>query len=184
MHGALLTIFSLWLCWTDRTPGTLAGGLGIARYMFLLMGFFAFYNGLIYNDMSSTAIELFGKTCYTIMTKADENPEITYATRPSRAADPEAAECVYPFGMDPIWFRTTQEIAVMNSFKMKTSVILGVAQMLLGTGMKGFNAIYHRRGIEFIFVVIPQVLLMLALFGFMDWLIIVKWQTDWEVKEA
>jgi hypothetical protein len=25
---------------------------------------------------------------------------------------------------------------------------------------------------------------MLALFGFMDWLIIVKWQTDWEVKEA
>jgi len=56
--------------------------------------------------------------------------------------------------------------------------------MLLGTALKGMNAVYHRRGVEFIFVVVTQVLLMLALFGFMDWLIVVKWQTDWESKEA
>ena len=155
MHGALLTLFATWLCWTKREPGTLAGSLSMARYLFLLMGFFAFYNGLIYNDMSSTAVELFGRSCFTILTPSDEDPHKHYATRPSRAADPEGAECVYPFGMDPIWFRSTQEIAVMNSLKMKTSVILGVGQMLLGTGMKGFNAIYHRRGVEFIFVVIP-----------------------------
>jgi hypothetical protein len=56
--------------------------------------------------------------------------------------------------------------------------------MLIGTFLKGMNAVYHRRGIEFIFVVVTQVLLMCALFGFMDWLIIVKWTTNWDAKEA
>ena len=81
--------------------------------------------------------------------------------------------------MDPIWYRSTQEISVMNSFKMKTSVILGVLQMLLGTLLKGLNNIYFKNYLSFIFVVITQICLMLALFGFMDLMIIVKWLTDW-----
>ena len=72
----------------------------------------------------------------------------------------------------------------MNSFKMKTSVIYGVAQMLLGTSMKGFNALYFKRYGEFFFDVISQVLLLLALFGFMDYMIIVKWTTDWDAHKT
>jgi V-type H+-transporting ATPase subunit a len=67
----------------------------------------------------------------------------------------------------------------MNSFKMKTAVILGVAQMLLGTCMKGLNDIYFKKYLSFVFVVVTQIFLMLALFGFMDYMIIVKWLTDW-----
>jgi vacuolar-type H+-ATPase subunit I/STV1 len=52
--------------------------------------------------------------------------------------------------------------------------------MMLGTLLKGLNAIYARRPVEFVFVVISQVVLMCALFGFMDLLIVVKWTTDWE----
>lgn len=107
MHGVLLTIFASWLCWTKREPGTLAGSLGMGRYLFLLMGIFATYNGLIYNDMSSTSIELFGKTCYTVLEPSKEDPHMVFAKRPLKKVDPDGAECVYPFGMDPIWFRST-----------------------------------------------------------------------------
>jgi len=63
---------------------------------------------------------------------------------------------------------------------MKISVLFGVAQMLLGTTLKGFNAIYFNRKLEFVFVVIAQIVLMVSLFGFMNLLIVVKWTTDWE----
>jgi V-type H+-transporting ATPase subunit a len=107
MHGVLLTIFAIWLCWTKREPGSLAGTLGAGRYMFLLMGLFAAYNGLIYNDFTSASLELFGRTCFTKTEVSIENPHHIWATRPSPEEDPEGAECVYPFGMDPIWFRST-----------------------------------------------------------------------------
>jgi V-type H+-transporting ATPase subunit a len=35
--------------------------------------------------------------------------------------------CTYPFGIDPIWSISTEEIAYSNSLKMKMAVILGVA---------------------------------------------------------
>jgi len=67
---------------------------------------------------------------------------------------------------------------------MKISVIFGVAQMMLGTVLKGVNAVYFRRPVEFIFVVLAQVLLMCCLFGFMDVLIVAKWRTDWYALAA
>lgn len=56
--------------------------------------------------------------------------------------------------------------------------------MLLGTGMKGFNALYFKRYGEFLFDVLSQIFLLVALFGFMDYMIIVKWTTDWGAVEA
>ena len=51
--------------------------------------------------------------------------------------------------------------------------------MLIGTCLKGFNAIYFGRYVEFVFVVIAQIILMLSLFGFMNTMIVIKWTTDW-----
>jgi len=67
---------------------------------------------------------------------------------------------------------------------MKTSVIFGVMQMSLGTVMKGFNAVYFKRYIELFFDVFTQIALLMALFGFMDILIFMKWTTDWDEVEA
>jgi V-type H+-transporting ATPase subunit a len=87
------------------------------------------------------------------LTKADASdsgPNSYYAYREVDATTKEA-ECVYPFGIDPIWYRAEQTISILNSFKMKLSVILGVSQMILGILMKGLNAIYFKRWSEFVF---------------------------------
>lgn len=180
MHGFILVVFASYLCFAKREPGTVSATFGPMRYILLLMGLFSFYCGLIYNDFASLATQIFGETCYSVSEDAEKvagSPGYYYATKADK-------DCVYPFGIDHTWYRSTQEIAVMNSLKMKTSVIFGVVQMLLGTCMKGMNALYFRRYGEFLFDVITQILLLVALFGFMDYMIVVKWTTDWDTHKA
>ncbi len=52
--------------------------------------------------------------------------------------------------------------------------------MSMGIIMKGLNSVYFKRPLDFIFEFIPQIILLLVLFGFMDLLIILKWLIDWE----
>ena len=56
--------------------------------------------------------------------------------------------------------------------------------MSLGILMKAMNAIHFRRGLDFFFEFIPQIILLSVLFGWMDFLIIKKWLTDWTGREA
>jgi V-type H+-transporting ATPase subunit a len=51
--------------------------------------------------------------------------------------------------------------------------------MSMGIVVKGLNAYYKKNMVDFVSEFIPQLLLMLALFGYMDILIISKWLTDW-----
>ena len=51
---------------------------------------------------------------------------------------------MYSFGLDPTWHVAENELTFINSFKMKTSVILGVMQMTLGLVVKFSNAFYFR----------------------------------------
>lgn len=171
MHGALLFLWGVYLCFGNRSnPYSITGALGPYRYLFLLMGLFSFYCGMVYNDFTSMATETFGKTCFSVIEKGKNHNEFAHKLDKN---------CVYPFGIDPIWYRSSQEISYMNSFKMKISVIYGVAQMLFGTTLKGMNAAYFKRWNELIFEVFTQVLLMVVLFGFMDFMIVLKWVTDW-----
>jgi V-type H+-transporting ATPase subunit a len=72
----------------------------------------------------------------------------------------------------------------MNSLKMKLSVIFGVTQMSLGILCKALNSQYFDRKLDFFYEFIPQITLLLCLFGWMDLLIIVKWMTPWENNES
>ena len=63
---------------------------------------------------------------------------------------------------------------------MKTSVMYGVAQMLFGTSLRMSNFIYERKWIDFLCEGLTQFVMLTALFGFMDLLIIGKWLTDWD----
>jgi len=86
---------------------------------------------------------------------------------------------VYSIGVDPTWYRSSNELTFVNSMKMKISVIFGVAQMSLGILMKAFNAVHFGRPIDFIFEFIPQLTLLTCLFGWMDFLIVAKWVQFW-----
>lgn len=51
--------------------------------------------------------------------------------------------------------------------------------MSFGVFMKALNSLYFRRYVDFFFEFIPQIVLLLVLFGFMDLMIIIKWLTDY-----
>ena len=67
--------------------------------------------------------------------------------------------------------------------KMKIAVIIGVAHMTLGLILRGLNNVYFGRKVDFLFEFLPQLIILLALFGYMDFLIIVKWLTDFTGME-
>jgi V-type H+-transporting ATPase subunit a len=171
-HGFLLFLFGAYLCLRNEEilkSNRALSPLLKARYLFLLMGFFATYCGFIYNDMMAMPLNLFG-SCYENVEGSEKDVYLK-------------EDCVYPFGFDPQWYVSPNELSFFNSFKMKLAVILGVMQMSLGIFMKGANAIYHVSFIDFIFEFIPQIVFLLALFGFMDLLIILKWLTNWHGRE-
>ena len=168
-HGGLLTLLGAWLVVKKYEILKNFPELKLLvknRYFFLFLGFFAFYNGLIYNDFFAIPLGIFG-SCYKNQKK---NGKII-ATRKNN--------CIYPIGVDPKWYSAENELTFLNSFKMKISVIIGVLQMILGLMLKGINGIYFKDYIDFLFEFIPQLIFMCLLFGYMIIMIYIKWGTDW-----
>lgn len=62
---------------------------------------------------------------------------------------------------------------------MKISVIIGVVHMTLGVLVKATNSLYYKRKVEFWFETIPQLIFLVLVFGYMDFLIIFKWLKPW-----
>ncbi len=169
-HGGLILLMSIWLILKkDEISKTMPSlkMLVKTRYFFLLCGFFAFFNGWIYDDFFATPLGIFG-SCYK--NEKDENGN-KYAKRDGL--------CVYPIGLDPKWYVAVNELSFLNSFKMKMSVIIGVLQMILGLFLKGMNGIYFGDYVDFFFEFIPQLIFMCLLFGYMILMIYIKWGTDW-----
>lgn len=90
-------------------------GILQTRYLVLLMGLFATFCGLIYNDFMAIPIFASWGSCYDIVKNSHGHDEAHFKP-----------DCTYPVGIDPIWYISSNELAFMNSLKMKISVILGV----------------------------------------------------------
>lgn len=63
---------------------------------------------------------------------------------------------------------------------MKMAVIFGVAHMSLGIILKGLNSRFFNKPLDFYFEFIPQLILLLILFGYMNILIVLKWMTFYQ----
>jgi len=151
------------------------------RYMICLMGFFAAYCGLIYNEFFSIAVPL-APSCYEVTDQQGKEGAIKqyqYKHMDAQGETPQFGECVYPFGMDWAWGAATNEVVFFNSYKMKMSVVLGIIHMSFGIILKGCNAIYFKSGVDFIFEFIPQFVFFVGVFGYMVLLIVMKWTTNY-----
>jgi V-type H+-transporting ATPase subunit a len=167
-HGAILLLLACYLCARSdqiKNKDSMLKPLIKVRYLLLMMGFFAFYCGFLYNDFLSVPLPIFGGSCYTDDIKTHQSIK-----------DPD---CVYPFGVDPKWYSASNQLSFMNSLKMKLSVIFGVTHMIWGILLKGSNEIYFGNGVNFIFEFFPQLIFMTLLFGYMISMIFIKWWTDW-----
>ena len=171
MHGSMLLAAGIYICFAPAHKGSLVAAARPLRYFLLLMGIFSIFTGLVYNDYSSVSLYIFGPSCYT------------YVEGSKQPVDPNP-DCVYKFGIDPSWYLSNDELTFLNSMKMKISVIFGVAQMTLGVICKGMNNVYNRSALDFIFEFIPQMVTLLAMFGFMDYMIVTKWLTDYSGVEG
>lgn len=175
-HSLFLFCFSIYLLINNKTlsksTNSMIQTLAQARYFFLLMSFFSFYCGLLYNDFLS--VPLYFNSCYH-KSEIKEDKEEKLLTKDK--------ECNYKFGLDPVWMISNNELAFINSLKMKFSVIIGVFQMTLGIVLKGINSIYDKNLIECFCVFIPELIFMLILFGYMDLLIFLKWSVNYQGEE-
>lgn len=176
-HGLIMSLFALWMVLKERNL-IQAGGSEIwmtffnGRYMILFMGVFSIYTGVIYNDVFSKAVNIFGTSWKPppLAKNATFYPEsITLSPRISFSDSP------YPLGMDPIWQVSTNKILFFNSFKMKLSVVLGIAQMAFGVGLSLVNHKFFNKPLDIITEFVPRLIWLTAIFGYMVLMIFYKW---------
>eukprot|EP00300_Choanocystis_sp_HF-7_P014306 c18642_g1_i1.p2 GENE.c18642_g1_i1~~c18642_g1_i1.p2 ORF type:complete len:796 (+),score=198.82 c18642_g1_i1:81-2468(+) len=169
-HGTMLLMFALLMVWKEKEIARLNAPdmfwtIFNGRYLMVAMGVFAIYCGWIYNDCFSLMIDIFG-TNYLM---PPENKGSAVVINKDRA---------YPFGHDPGWAGAANKLAFDNSIKMKLAIILGVCQMLFGIVLSLSNHLKFRNYLSIFCEFIPQVLFLLSLFGYMVFLIILKWVGD------
>lgn len=183
-HGLFLFVSGLYLLWNEKANenakmGEMGEGLHAGRYMIAMMGFFAVYAGLIYNDCFSLGLNIFGSRW---LFEGQEEGVVEEGSEAEMLAQYGSNDSVYPFGLDPIWHVSQNELLFFNSFKMKLSVIFGIIQMFAGTCLKGANAIYFGEKLDFLYEFVPMVLFSSSLFIYMVFLIFYKWSTDWNSR--
>eukprot|EP00927_Polykrikos_kofoidii_P059462 TRINITY_DN54611_c0_g1_i1.p1 TRINITY_DN54611_c0_g1~~TRINITY_DN54611_c0_g1_i1.p1 ORF type:complete len:880 (+),score=156.44 TRINITY_DN54611_c0_g1_i1:108-2642(+) len=172
-HGLML--IAVGLCavrYADTIKYTLPS-IYMARYLLVMMGFFATYVGLLYNDFFSVGLNLFESRWASSGVARGGTVVFT----PTYDVRNEGGDGPYPFGVDPAWHGAQNELLFMNSMKMKISVIFGVAQMVLGLLLRLSNVLHERNWLDLVCEFVPMLVFMLCFFGFMDYMIMYKWVT-------
>ncbi|XP_064439166.1 V-type proton ATPase 116 kDa subunit a 1 isoform X4 [Mirounga angustirostris] len=184
-HGVLMTLFAVWMVLREsrilsqKNENEMFSTVFSGRYIILLMGVFSIYTGLIYNDCFSKSLNIFGSSwsvrpMFTLYNWTEE----TLRGNPVLQLNPSVPGVFggpYPFGIDPIWNIATNKLTFLNSFKMKTSVILGIIHMMFGVTLSLFNHTYFKKPLNIYFGFIPEIIFMTSLFGYLVILIFYKW---------
>ncbi|KMZ06543.1 uncharacterized protein Dsimw501_GD21418, isoform C [Drosophila simulans] len=177
-HGAIMALFGLWMIRKEKglaaqkTDNEIWNIFFGGRYIIFLMGVFSMYTGLIYNDIFSKSLNIFGSHWHLSYNKSTvmENKFLQLSPK----GDYEGAP--YPFGMDPIWqVAGANKIIFHNAYKMKISIIFGVIHMIFGVVMSWHNHTYFRNRISLLYEFIPQLVFLLLLFFYMVLLMFIKW---------
>ncbi|CAK9301461.1 unnamed protein product [Gordionus sp. m RMFG-2023] len=192
-HGLIMAMVGAYMIIKERSLARMARNetFGIfygGRYIVFGMGLFAIYTGLLYNDVFSKSINIFGSAWKARMPQYAIGPNPSPGSPSNRTylsdvtiigLDPRYPAVYrgspYPYGIDPIWQLAKNKITFTNSYKMKISIILGVIHMSLGICLSLFNHTYYRNRSNIITEFIPQFLFLFCLFGYLCIVIVVKW---------
>lgn len=171
-HGSMLLLVALALIGAERRYGAgAAGGDEItsmligARFLILAMALWSIYAGLLYSDAFGVSFSLLGSR----WRRPSESHGAATALAQQCTASPVA------FGIDPIWKGAVNEIEFTNSLKKKMAVVLGVVHMTVGVLLSGANALFFGRSRDFWGQFVPQLLMFGCSFGYMVFLIVLKW---------
>merc|ERR1719341_1885464 len=161
-HGLIMLTAALWMILAEKSLepkrniseifNIFFGG----RYIVFLMSIFSIYTGLIYNDIFSKSVNLFGShwTLKNVDFTASENSPIHLeATMMLDPKDPDQySNTSYPFGVDPVWQSASNKIGFLNTYKMKISLIFGVLHMTFGVMMSLWNKLSRKQYASITFI--------------------------------
>ena len=188
-HGILMLFFATYLVASEKKLGKQPLGdiLGMmfgGRYVILLMSIFSIYTGFIYNEFFSIVTTFFGPSKFACATDAaitspdammmDHTLCPTAFTSGLAITTPGSP---YAFGIDPAWHGTRSELPYLNSLKMKMSIVFAIVQMNLGILLSYFNQRYFADALSTMCEFIPQMIFLNCLFGYLAFLILLKWAT-------
>uniref|UniRef100_A0A674N0G9 V-type proton ATPase subunit a n=1 Tax=Takifugu rubripes TaxID=31033 RepID=A0A674N0G9_TAKRU len=178
-HGLLMTLASLWMVLEEKDPKLRNNSNEIwrmmfgGRYLILLMGLFSIYTGAIYNECFSKSLSTFSSGWHVkpMFDNNVWNSSVLSGTQflSMDPVVPGVFTSPYPFGIDPVWGLSNNKLTFLNSYKMKMSVIIGVIHMTFGVCLSFFNYV------SIFFVLIPELIFMLCLFGYLVFMVVFKW---------
>lgn len=180
-HGIIMAIVAYMIIrMEDKLKGKklddITGTLYDGRYIIFMMGLFSIFTGLIYNECFAVPLNFFGSRWK--FTEASE-----MACGIDNCADPAAVHAPiapYPFGFDPVWKSAKTGLLFFNSYKMKLSILLGVAQMLLGICLSYGNARFFQKPLDVWYIFVPQMVFINSIFGYLCILILLKWSINYD----
>jgi len=186
-HGLIMALFAYMLIHFEKKLGAWkAGGemfetMFAGRYIIFLMGLFSIYSGLMYNDIFSKSLNIFGtgwvdmgnnsKWDYNVANMNGSDTSTLFMLNPNDTA----RATPYYFGVDPVWQLATNKLTFTNSLKMKLSIVFGVTHMIFGVILSICNHLHFKRPLDIFCEFIPQLLFISCIFGYLVIMIFYKW---------
>lgn len=181
-HGLILTLFAAFLIfmeksWEGKPLNEIFAMIFGGRYLLFIMGIFATYLGLLYNDMFGFSTEIFASG-YKWPSLVDGPRGVVHPSVPNGKPSVKPINTV-AFGVDSAWAETENKLEFYNSIKMKCAVIIGIVQMTIGVILSLLNHLHFNDWLHVYFRFIPEIVFLSCTFGYMAILIILKWCTTW-----
>merc|ERR1719153_1459440 len=171
-HGVIMLTAALWMILAEKS-------LEPKRNVSEIFNIFSIYTGLIYNDIFSKSVNIFGSHWSAknlTFTASDTSPIHLEASMMLDPKDPsQYSNTSYPFGVDPVWQSASNKIGFLNTYKMKISLIFGVLHMTFGVMMSLWNKLSKKQYASIILEFFPQIIFLLGIFGYLILMIFIKW---------